>query len=320
MAKKGAAASSLDKQLRTIAQKNHELGGITGMNTKTKHSSILFSEKEASDLDLRTIREVGLKGLHELQKKDGEGDFWLSMEVELFPFDGSMVEEYDRSLKTKAENDKLDVQLMRVLRRLSVHYGETCAHQLMEWLIRAYRVNEMNIEAVMSCILPWHETAAFVRTVQTIFFQDGDKWGFLYEKVKRDASAITREFLAKRAVVDASVLQSVFYTVQWLYQQGQQPQMYCSFWLELSLCMVSLMQAEPKPLYALLPLCESAARSRPYEHLQIAGYVLFAALMQKYESVLDNYADMVDSFMTKAKAMATAETRKYLVQMEEALI
>ena len=172
----------------------------------------------------------------------------------------------------------------------------------------------------MSCILPWHETAAFVRTVQTFFFKDGDKWGFLFEKVKRDASPISREFLAKRAIVDSSVLQTAFYAVQWLYQQQQSPAMYCSFWLEVALSMVSLMKPEPKSLYALLlPMCESAARSRPYEHLQIAGYMLFAALMQKYEAVLDNYSQMLEAFMTKAKAMATSESRKYLLRIEEAL-
>lgn len=319
MAKK-AAVSSLGKQLRSIEQKNHELGGITGMNFKTKHASIIFSEKEAADLDLRTIREVGRCGIHELQKIKGEEDFWLAMELELFPYDGNMVEDYDRSLKTKTENDKIDEMLMRVCRRLALHYSETCAHQLMEWLIRAFRVNEMNIEAVMSCILPWHETAVFVRTVQTFFFKDGNKWGFLFENVKRDASPISREFLAKRAVVDPSVLQTAFYTLQWLYQQqGVQPTLYCSFWLEVAFAMVSLMKPEPKSLYALLPMCESAARSRPYDNLQIAGYMLFAALMQKYEDLLDNYSEMVESFMTKAKAMASGESRKYLLRIEEAL-
>lgn len=318
--KKASAMSALEKQLRTIQQKNHELGGMTGVGLKVRHASLLFSEAEAADLDLKTIRQVGLAGIQALQRETGEESFWLSMEMELFPFDGSMVEQYDRSLKTRTENEQIDEMVMRTCRRLAPHYSRTGAHQVMEWLIRAYRVHEMNIEAVMACILPWHETPFFVRTVQNIFFQDGDKWGFLFEKVKRDASPITREFLAKRALVDPAVLQTAFYAMQWLCHQGVPCPRYCSFWLEVSLSMVSLMKPDPKHLYALLPMCESAARSRPHEHLQIGGYVLFAALMQKYREGLENSEEMIGAFMTRAKAMATTESRRYLLQIEDILI
>ena len=76
------------------------------------------------------------------------------------------------------------------------------AHKCLEWLIRKYRINELNIDDLMDCILPYHETVQFVRMVQIIFLQEGTKWSFLHE-VKKEARIISRSFLAKRALLTA---------------------------------------------------------------------------------------------------------------------
>ena len=310
--------TSLQKQLRTISQQNRVQGGPIGSKLSVRHPSILFTEQEAADLDLSAIKTVGLHGLEELQKKD---DFWILAEAQIFPSDAILVENYDRSLKTKDENDKIDEMLLGVLRRLSLYYDQVCAHQVMEWLIRAFRVNEMNIEAVMCCILPWHETPAFVRTVQTFFFKDEDKWGFLFEKVKRDAMTVSREFLAKRAAIDFSIAQSAFKTVHWLFQQNLNPEMYCSFLLALGLNFVSFVQPKPKHFFAIYPFVELCARAKPFEPLQITGYLIFLALMQKYRNELENYSDMVKGFLGNARSMSTSDkTFNHLSKVEASLL
>src|SRR5260370_2620236 len=97
--------SSLQKQLRTIAQQNRVQGGPIGSKLSVRHPSILFTEREAADLDLSAIKTIGIHGLEELQKKD---DFWIFAEAQIFSGDALLVEEYDRSLKTKDENDNID--------------------------------------------------------------------------------------------------------------------------------------------------------------------------------------------------------------------
>jgi U3 small nucleolar RNA-associated protein 10 len=308
--------STLQKQLRTISQQNKIQGGPIGSKQTVRHPSILFTEFEAADLDLSDIKTIGMKGFEELQKTD---HYWDLVESHIFPEDALLVENYDRSLKTKEENDKIDEILVVILRRLSLNYDQVCAHQLMEWLIRAFRVNEMNIEAVMCCILPWHETPAFVRTVQTLFFKDDDKWGFLFEKVKRDALTVTREFLAKRAMIDFTIIQSAFDTVQWLYKMGFNAELYCSFFLALCLNFVSLIQPRPKHFLAMYPVTELCARSITIEPLQIAGYLTFIALMQKYRDDLENYSDIVHNFMSVAQP-SSSEWEQNLTKFKSMLL
>ena len=42
------------------------------------------------------------------------------------------------------------------------------AGKVLEWLIRRFRVQEFNIDAVVACILPYHETKAFVKMVSLL--------------------------------------------------------------------------------------------------------------------------------------------------------
>ena len=42
------------------------------------------------------------------------------------------------------------------------------AGKALEWLIRRFRINEYNVDAVMLAILPYHETALFVTMVSIL--------------------------------------------------------------------------------------------------------------------------------------------------------
>lgn len=42
------------------------------------------------------------------------------------------------------------------------------AGKALEWLIRRFRINEYNVDAVMQAILPYHETALFVTMVSIL--------------------------------------------------------------------------------------------------------------------------------------------------------
>jgi hypothetical protein len=62
----------------------------------------------------------------------------------------------------------LDASIDAFLTHLSPYFLLKPAGKAIEWLIRRFRINEFNIESVIACILPYHETKAFVAMVSTL--------------------------------------------------------------------------------------------------------------------------------------------------------
>jgi hypothetical protein len=344
--KRRAPMSALQRQLKTIEQQNARMGGPTSGGQRLRHASILFEEKDAARLDLDDIRSLALTGIRELQRVD---DAFVQLEVELFPNDKFLVEHFDRSLLTRPENDAIDDLLYRAMLVLTPFLERPASHQLLEWLIRAYRINELSLEALFAGILPWHDTPVFVRCVQCCYFQHNDKWGFLFEPVKQQASAVTREFLAKRCLVDSSLLDTtVLSALKWLSAHSphesddshnhnrdhnsteqqdndddrggkQATMLYASFAAALMLQYVQLMDADDKNgnrFRGLQAMCQGLARL-PCHDVQVAAYTAFAALLAKFAPVLHNLDDILRSFMQDAVLHAVPKSPPLLTQMEQ---
>ena len=193
---------SLKDQLKAVAERNQALGGFQHDKTTTRKPSLLFTPQEAAQIDHDTIHEIGLKGFKELCDRE---PLFLRFHAALFDY--GTPEQVDRSLKTAEENKVLDENIQAFMRLCQPHYQERCAQQAIEWLIRAYRVNELNVKECFDCIVAHHDTPAFVRFVQIIQFREQDPFAFLYAPVKQAGQPVSREFLAKRCVVDRQILE-----------------------------------------------------------------------------------------------------------------
>lgn len=73
-----------------------------------------------------------------------------------------------RDLQTKESNDSIDQSISAFLALLSPHFSSREAHFCLEYLIRHYKVYQYNVDAVVECCLPWHDTLAFARMVQLL--------------------------------------------------------------------------------------------------------------------------------------------------------
>lgn len=73
-----------------------------------------------------------------------------------------------RDLQTKESNDRIDQSISAFLALLSPHFSSREAHFCLEYLIRHYKVYQYNVDAVVECCLPWHDTLAFARMVQLL--------------------------------------------------------------------------------------------------------------------------------------------------------
>ena len=65
-------------------------------------------------------------------------------------------------------NDKLDQSIAAFLRLLSPHFLLGAAHKVLEYFIRRYQVHDHNVEALLECALPYHETNYFARLLQLL--------------------------------------------------------------------------------------------------------------------------------------------------------
>lgn len=70
--------------------------------------------------------------------------------------------------QTPEENAKLDASIAAFLRQLSPYFLLKPAAKAMEWLIRRFRVQDFNVEAVLACIFPYHETKLFAQMVSLL--------------------------------------------------------------------------------------------------------------------------------------------------------
>ena len=285
--------SSLASQLKGIQQADHAIGGISTINQRYI-ASFLFDEKEAADIDNSAILTIAKDGLEELKAVEPS---FSKFEIVLF---GENTLEMHRATMTKQQSDSLNGTLRTYLRLMSPYFMMKASHKCLEWLIRKYRVNELNIDDLMDCILPYHETVQFVRMVQIIFFKDASKWGFLHE-VKKEARFISRSFLAKRALADRSLLDGIFECLEWMIikhrdTEYKKPSTYLSFFTMLFLEYIQVLpKLELTHILHLYPMALRLVKIKRVPDCSMSSYMIILALAQRYPVLsLESVTDYID--------------------------
>ncbi len=188
--------TSLSSQLKSLQIPDE----LSVLNIQNKRASILFDAQDAADIDVDTVFALGVSGLNELQNID-QG--FARFEKMLFSKD---VKSIERSLLPDEFNKKLDKKINEYLAYLSPYFLIKPAQKTMEWLIRRFRINVFNIDALMSCVLPYHETNLFSRVLQivTLGKQNG-RWEWLIP-VQKAGSPLSKITLIQHCVHEASFL------------------------------------------------------------------------------------------------------------------
>jgi U3 small nucleolar RNA-associated protein 10 len=94
------------------------------------------------------------------------------------------------------------------LRHLSPLYQLPAAHKAMEWLVRRFRVQEYNVEAIIRCVLPYHDTKLFVRTIQILDIRQKPEWAWLIP-LRKHGVPLPRAVLVRQAKADRVTLRFV---------------------------------------------------------------------------------------------------------------
>lgn len=163
--------------------------------------SVLFDPKEAADLDIDTILSIALSGFEVLVNID---ERFRNHKSDLFSHKSR---ELDRELMGIEENNHINASISSYLRLLSGHLQSPSAFKTLEYLVRRYKIHVYNIEELILCALPYHDTHAFVRIVQLIDLGNS-RWRFL-DGVKASGAPPPRDVIVQQCIRDMGVLEVI---------------------------------------------------------------------------------------------------------------
>jgi hypothetical protein len=135
-----------------------------------------------------------LPGFNELTRLDGRFE---QFSKSLFSRAAS---EENRELLDKEANKKLDQQIESYLRLLSGFYLNPAATKTLEYLIRRYKIHVHNVDAAVTCALPYHSTPEFVKLVQLCVLEN--TFFYFLKGVKETGAAPPRDRLVQRCLRD----------------------------------------------------------------------------------------------------------------------
>ncbi|KAJ3185328.1 HEAT repeat-containing protein 1 [Gaertneriomyces sp. JEL0708] len=186
------APTTLESQLRQLAQPR-----VAGLGKG--RASLLFAPKKAADIDADTIFSIGRDGLADLVIHNRA---FADFEHTLF---SDHVKSLDRTLQSAEDNAKLDASISKFLRILSPYLLQPSSFKALEWLLRRFRINEFNVDAVLECILPYHETKQFAQIVSLLVLEETSRWAFL-KAIQKNKVPLDRATLVQRCMTDPSLL------------------------------------------------------------------------------------------------------------------
>ncbi|KZT53175.1 hypothetical protein CALCODRAFT_60703 [Calocera cornea HHB12733] len=200
----GDMASSLAQQLKQTASLNAALFK-NAVNRINKRDSYLFTAQEASRHDPESIHGFAYNAFLQLESLDPK---FSEYEDDLF---SEAVKMQDRTLLNPADNEKLNATLDSFLRLLSGHLFIEASSRVLEWLVRHFRITEFNLDGVMACFLPYHDSPLFVRILSITHLKENRppvNWAFL-EAFKKITEPMPRDSLLVAMEKDPALLRFV---------------------------------------------------------------------------------------------------------------
>lgn len=115
--------------------------------------SLFLAPKEAA-LDVEVVLEAGRNGLSALCQYDDRFASFGSQTGLLGPNSVSV----QRELLSIEENKALDREITRLLDLLGLFADDPMTHKVLEYLIRRYRIHELNVDSLLRSMLSIHDT------------------------------------------------------------------------------------------------------------------------------------------------------------------
>ncbi|KAK3840885.1 MAG: hypothetical protein J3R72DRAFT_169855 [Linnemannia gamsii] len=302
--------SSLAQQLKKIGTAD-----VTkGYEKASKHrASFLFDSKQAADYDIDTIYSIGVNGITELKQLDGK---FAPFEKTLF---AESMKSVDRALQTKEDNAKLDESITLFLRQMSPYFMLKPSGKALEWLIRRFRINEYNIDAIMNAILPYHETALFVTMVSILQIEETSRWAFL-RPIRKSKQPLDRTVLIQNMLKDRSLVEFICETVLQAVTRRTSYKTLMSFYAAVMLQYIATLPSiTDEVLTAIFPYILEGLKAKISPEYQIASYMIisqiseratltFEVLSSLFTTMASNYSNTFQMLLCLVHICQTQET------------
>lgn len=123
---------------------------------------MLYTSAEADGFDIATLHGIGLSGLSELAALDGR---FAAFEATVF---SDSWRGLDRETCDPSRIPEVDAAIASFFRLLSSHFLTKASAKAIEYLLRRFKVHVFNIDSVLACALPYHDSVFFGRVVQVL--------------------------------------------------------------------------------------------------------------------------------------------------------
>ena len=141
-------------------------------------SSLLFDFKYVNKIDVETIFELGYEGLIELSKIEEKFTQYFKTLFE------PTSKYFNRETTDEAETKKKDSELKKLLVSLSNYFYNPNCHQVIEYLIKVYKVNIFLTEYFIFPFLCYYNNTIFIKMIQNINYKENEQFSFMEENAK----------------------------------------------------------------------------------------------------------------------------------------
>ena len=234
-----------------------------------KRPSLLFDHEEAATIDIEVIYDLGRNGLEELARID----------TSLHEYEENLFSEkcigYERSVQGKQQLQQLDDAVGKFLRQLSPYLMLRAAHKCMEWLIRVFRINSYNVDDVMKCILPYHDTVLFARIVQLLPLKNKSSfWHWLRPSQKKGSP------LAKTTLIQHCISVPAFLNFVCDMSKEGSSKIAVNFYCSTIIGVVNAVELLQEWLVVMvIPHITNGLKSS-HDHIKAANYIILAHMIQ----------------------------------------
>ncbi|KAF9034474.1 hypothetical protein BDZ89DRAFT_1158021 [Hymenopellis radicata] len=276
--------------------------------------SYLFTGRDADLHDLESIHALGSNGLLQLASVDPEiGAF----EAALFS-DAS--KETDRTLLPLQAIQDLDRNIASFLARLGPYLMEAPTGKVLEWLVRRFRINEFNVESLLSLFLPYHESPHFAKMVTILHLKPNTMWDFLIP-FQKAAQSVPRIALVKEMLKNTEVTRFITGLLPSALTGGSSHRTLLAFnAATLHDYLAHKKEIDDGTVAHILPaLLEPLhKRSDAPKDAVLGSYILLAALSHKCRFSADALKTIVSAMINSAKRVSAKQFINAVVSVVEA--
>ncbi|GAA97249.1 uncharacterized protein L969DRAFT_91903 [Mixia osmundae IAM 14324] len=296
-------ASQLAGQLQALQARSLD---ATRLSTKAKSTpSYLFRPRDAAALSLEEVHQLGHNGFLALLKLARRLEEY---EEALF---GENAKRTDRALLTADQNKQLDKTLQAVLRVISPLLMLKPSGYLIEWLIRRFRVNELNMSDLLVAFLPYHTTNQFAQILQIC---DVNQVRTLSElvPVRTSKQPLPRPTLLASMSKDALFLRWVVGALTKYTKRRCAHRALVTFWMSALVGFIdSRDEITENEMSILWPEATAAIAAQNAQDVQLAGMIVASRLLAKVQL-------QASGLLTFARLLVTS--RPQMGENDEAII